>query len=218
MPDITDLPKHKVVTRQEWDQLRANLLQKEKELTKQRDSLAEEIRSLPWLKIEKNYVFQTKTGNKTLIELFENKSQLVVYHFMFSPGGKPCRSCSFWADNFNGPRYHLPQRDVTFKVISKAPLEEIEPYRKRMGWEFDWVSSFNTDFNSDFEVSTVEGEQPGLSVFYRDGDNVYLSYTSRKRGMEFLNPVYGILDLVPKGRDEKGLEWPMAWVKPHDEY
>jgi len=225
--------KHQVVSREEWEKLRAELLKKEKDLTKARDALTAEIRQLPWVKIDKEYVFHTTEGDKTLAELFEGKSQLFVYHFMLSPGWKAgCPSCSFWAENYRGLHYHLPHRDVSFKVISRATLDEIQAYRKRMGWEFDWVSSHDTDFNFDFGRSSnkvpsktfldephLEGvELPGLSVFYREGNDVYHSYFTTGRGLEPLNAVYAALDLVPKGRDEKGLPWPMAWVKRHDEY
>lgn len=211
---------HKVVSRTEWAELRAQLLKKEKDLTKQRDSLTREIRNLPWVKIEKEYIFHTENGKKSLADLFEGKSQLLVYHFMLGPGWKAgCPSCSFWADNFSGLRFHLPQRDVAFKVISRAPLADIEKYKKRMGWSFDWVSSAGSDFNLDFGVSKGEkDESPGISIFYRDGNDVFHTYFTTGRGLEVLNQTYGILDLVPKGRDEAGLEWPMQWVKRHDEY
>ena len=225
--------KHQVVSREKWDELRADLLKKEKELTRARDALTAEIRELPWVKVEKDYVFHTVDGDKTLPELFDGKSQLFVYHFMFGPGWEGgCPSCSFWADNFGGLRYHLPQRDVSFKMISRATLEEIQAYRKRMGWEMDWVSSSDSDFNFDFgstskKVPTKrfpgephrEGvELPGLSVFYRDGNDVYHTYFNTGRGLEPVNAVYNALDLAPKGRNEKEYPWPMAWVKRHDEY
>jgi predicted dithiol-disulfide oxidoreductase (DUF899 family) len=224
---------HKVVSREEWDKYRAELLKKEKELTKAHDKLAAERREMPWVKIEKNYVFHTTAGDKTLAELFDGKSQLFVYHFMFGPGWKGgCPLCSFWGDNFNGLRFHLPHRDVAFKVISHASLEEIQAYRKRLGWEFDWVSSADTDFNFDLGVSSRElpqkshsdephfdrTESPGISVFYREGNDVYHTYFTTMRGLESINAVYGALDLTPKGRDESGLSFPMAWVRRHDEY
>jgi predicted dithiol-disulfide oxidoreductase (DUF899 family) len=225
--------KHQVVSREEWETLRADLLKKEKELTRARDALTAEVRQLPWVKVDKEYVFHTTDGDKTLPELFDGKSQLFVYHFMFGPGWKAgCPSCSFWAENYGGLRYHLPQRDVSFKVISRATLDEIQAYRKRMGWEFDWVSSNDTEFNFDFGRSSNkvpaksfpdephrEGvELPGLSVFYREGNDVYHTYFTTRRGLEPLNAVYAALDLVPKGRDEKSLPWPSAWIKRHDEY
>ena len=227
--------KHKVVSREEWQGLRAELLKKEKELTRAHDALSAQVRELPWVKMDDKYVFHTVDGDKTLAELFEGKSQLFVYHFMFGPGWKKggCPSCSFWADNFAGFRFHLPHRDVTFKAISRASLEEIQAYRKRMGWEFDWVSSADTDFNFDVGTSSQlppakrypdeeyrEGvERPGLSAFYRDGNDVYHTYFTTNRGLEAINAVYGALDLVPKGRDEAEVKpYPMAWVRRHDEY
>lgn len=225
--------KHQVVSREKWNELRAELLKKEKELTRARDALTAEIRQLPWVKVDKEYIFHTKDGDKTLPELFDGKSQLFVYHFMFGPGWKGgCPSCSFWAENYRGLHYHLPHRDVSFKLISRATLEEIEAYRKRMGWEYDWVSSHDTDFNYDFQSSSKTPptkkfpdephremtELPGLSVFYREGNDVYHTYYNTARGLEPVNAVYAALDLVPKGRDEKGLPWPMAWVRRHDEY
>ena len=225
---------HEVVSRSEWESLRADLLKKEKALTKARDQLTAEIRSIPWVKMEKEYSFHTPTGTKTLADLFDGKSQLFVVHFMFVTCWKAgCPGCSFWADSYDGLRYHLPQRDVSFKVISRASLEDIEKYRKRMGWEFEWVSSMDTDFNYDIGVSLRkvpdvcfpdephrEGiERPGISIFYRDGNDVYQTYFNTARGLEIINPVYAVLDLVSKGRDEADLKpYPSAWVKRHDEY
>ena len=211
---------HKVVSKKEWDERRAELLKKEKQLTKERDALTAEIRDLPWVKIDKNYVFHTTAGDKTLVELFEGKTQLFVYHFMLGPCCKEaCDGCSFWADHFGGFRYHLPQRDVSFKVISRASLERIQRYRDRMGWEFDWVSSADSDFNFDFGLSLGEDrEYSGSSVFARNGDTVYHTYFTNGRGDEFLCPTYAILDLVPKGRDESSFSFPMDWVKLHDQY
>lgn len=214
------MPANKIVTEKEWRRLRNRLLKEEKALTRRRDALTARLRALPWVKIRKDYVFQTARGKKSLIELFEGKSQLLVYHFMLGPGWKEgCPSCSFWADHFSGLDYHLPRRDVAFKAISRAPLKDIEKYRKRMGWKFSWVSSSGSRFNLDFKVSSgKDHESPGISVFYREGEEVYRTYFTTGRGLEVLNSTYGILDLVPKGRDEAGLEWPMAWVRRHDEY
>ena len=224
---------HKVVSREEWNTARAEILKKEKELTHARDALTAEIRAMPWTKIEKQYYFDTPDGKKSLAELFQGHSQLFVIHLMFGPDWKAaCPSCSFWADSYNGLRHHLPHRDVSFKAISRAPLEKISEYKKRMGWEFDWVSAYDSDFNLDFSWSSNrtpaqrfpdepqrEGtESPGFSVYYRDGEDVYQTYYTTSRGLEILNPIYQALDLVPKGRDEKALAWPMAWVKRHDEY
>lgn len=215
---------HKIVSQEEWLEARNQLLKKEKELTRAHDALAKQIQQLPWVKMDQGYVFHTVNGDKTLAELFEGKSQLVVVHFMLAPGKEACSSCSFWADHYGGLRHHLPQRDVSFKVISRAPLDEIQKYRKRMGWEFDWVSSYGSDFNYDFNCSKRDppagfsGEEPGFSIFYRDGNDVYHTYSTTGRGIEPLNSTYAVLDYVPKGRDEKDLPWPMAWVKKHDEY
>jgi predicted dithiol-disulfide oxidoreductase (DUF899 family) len=228
----SDVP-HKVVSRDEWNSLRGELLKKEKELTRASDALAVERRSLPWVEIDKAYTFQTTSGPKSLADLFNGKSQLLVYHFMLGPGWKAgCPSCSFWADNFSGMKDHLPHRDVAFTAISRASSEEIETYKKRMGWEFDWVSSEGSDFNVDMGATVDkvpekrfpdhperEGiEQPGMSVFYRDGEKVYRTYHSTGRGLEAINAVYGALDLCPKGRDEGKLPWPMEWIRRHDEY
>lgn len=225
--------KNQVVSREKWEELRAGLLEKEKELTRARDALTAEVREFPWVKIEKPYLFHTTDGDKTLAELFDAKSQLFVYHFMFAPGWKGgCPYCSFWADNYGGMGYHLPQRDVSFKVISRASLEEIQNYRKRMGWGFDWVSSSDTDFNFDLGRSSNkvpakkfpdephrEGvELPGLSVFYREGNEVYHTYFTTARGLEPINTIYAALDLVPKGRNESEYPRPSAWIRRHDEY
>ena len=219
-------PIHKIVSREEWHSVREEILKKEKEFTRARDKLTAEIRDMPWTKIDKGYFFDTPHGKKSLSDLFEDKSQLFVVHLMFDPKwNEACQSCSFWADSYDGLRYHLPQRDVSFKVISHAPLEKILEYKKRLGWKFDWVSAYDGDFNLDFGWSsdgqtddTKLTEKPGFSVFYKEGGDVYQTYYSTWRGLEVLNPVYAALDLVPKGRDEKGLPWPMAWVKRHDEY
>jgi predicted dithiol-disulfide oxidoreductase (DUF899 family) len=210
----------KIVSREEWFELRADTLQKEKDLTRKRDAITAEIRQLPWIKIDKDYTFQTQDGPKKLLDLFEGKSQLVVYHMMFaSRNARPCPVCSFWADHFAGLGYHLPQRDTAFKVISRAPLDAITEWKTRLGWTFDWVSSDGSDFNFDLGVFHVDqGESPGLSVFSRDGNEVYQTYFTTGRGLEAINGTYGVLDLVPKGRDEAQLEWPAAWVKRHDEY
>jgi predicted dithiol-disulfide oxidoreductase (DUF899 family) len=210
---------NQIVDREEWAKVRIQLLKDEKKLTRERDALTARIREMPWVKM-KNYSFQTVRGTESLSRLFGNKSQLLVYHFMLGPGwGEGCPSCSFWADHYESFRYHLPQRDVAFKMISRAPLEEIETYRKRMGWQFDWVSSHGTDFNLELGVSEGDDdESPGFSIFTREGDEVYHTYFTTGRGLEALNTTYAVLDLVPKGRNEAGLEWPMAWVKRHDQY
>jgi len=232
------MKQNPVVSEEEWVITRKRLLAKEKEFTRLRDELSRERRELPWEKVDKQYVFDTSDGKQTLSELFEGRSQLVVYHFMFGPTWEQaCKSCSFWADNFNGIVVHLKHRDVTLLAVSRAPLEKIEAYRKRMGWGFKWGSSFQNDFNRDFHVSFTpeemkgpvdynytqqkfgSDEAPGISVFYRDpAGNVFHTYSCYSRGLDMLNGAYHYLDIVPKGRDEDGLPHTMAWLKRHDEY
>src|SRR5215471_10132679 len=230
----------KVVSPAEWLVARKELLKKEKEFTRLRDDISRMRRELPWEKVEKDYVFEGPTGKVALTELFSDKSQLVVYHFMFGPGWEQgCPSCSFLADNFDGMRVHLEQRDVAFTAISRATLPEIEVFKKRMGWKFPWVSSYGTDFNYDYKVSfakedmtpgkrpynfgTVDfpsEEGPGLSVFYKDSDGqIYHTYSTYGRGLDILLTTYNYLDLTPKGRDEEGMvPHAMAWVRHHDRY
>ena len=230
--------QHKVVSRDEWIAARKAHLAKEKALTKARDQLSAERRALPWVKVEKNYVFDTPSGKKTLGDLFGGRSQLIVYHFMLGPDwGKGCPSCSYLADHFDGAALHLPDRDVTLTAVSRAPLPEIEAYKKRMGWRFPWVSSYGSDFNFDFHVSfkPEEGdgkvyynyemgdlesdEMPGVSVFIKDASGaIFHTYSAYARGLDILVGAYNFLDLVPKGRDEAELPWSMAWVRRHDEY
>ena len=230
--------QHKVVCRDEWIAARKAHLAKEKALTKARDQLSAERRALPWVKVEKNYVFDTPSGKKTLGDLFGGRSQLIVYHFMLGPDwGKGCPSCSYLADHFDGAALHLPDRDVTLTAVSRAPLPEIEAYKKRMGWRFPWVSSYGSDFNFDFHVSfkPEEGdgkvyynyemgdlesdEMPGVSVFIKDASGaIFHTYSAYARGLDILVGAYNFLDLVPKGRDEAELPWSMAWVRRHDEY
>ena len=232
------MKQNPVVSAKEWVAARKELLAKEKEFTRLRDRLSRERRELPWEKVDKQYVFDTSDGKQTLSELFEGRSQLVVYHFMFGPTWEQaCKSCSFWADNFNGIVVHLAHRDVTMIAASRAPLEKIEAYRKRMDWGFRWVSSLRSDFNRDFHVSFTpeemkgpvdynytqqkfgSDEAPGISVFYRDpAGNVFHTYSCYSRGLDMLNGAYHYLDIVPKGRDEDGLPHTMAWLKRHDEY
>ena len=230
---------HKIVTREEWIEARKALLAHEKELTRGRDRLAEERRALPWVKVEKPYLFESAEGDKTLSDLFKGRPQLVVQHFMFAPEwSEGCKSCSFWADNFNGITVHLRHRDVTLIAVSRAPLAKLEAYRKRMGWSFKLVSSAGNDFNRDYYVShTPEelakkdgyynytrqppyaSEAPGISVFYRDDAGaVFHTYSCYARGLDMLNGAYHLLDLVPKGRDEAGLPSNSAWLRRHDEY
>jgi len=230
--------EHKVVTQKEWLSARKRLLVKEKKFYRERDRLNGQRRALPWVKVEKEYVFDSPEGKLTLAELFGGKSQLVTYHFMFGPGwGEGCPHCSFWADHFDSVNHHLGQRDTTLVVVSRAPLKEIQPFKKRMGWRFKWVSSHQNDFNFDFHVSftpeeirrgklfynydTVEmdiDEREGVSTFYKDNrGEVYHTYSSYARGIDLLNPTYNLLDLTAKGRDENP-EHPQDWVRYHDQY
>ena len=229
----------KIVSQDEWVAARKRLLSKEKEFTRLRDKLSAERRELPWVKVKKNYVFDGPKGKETLADLFDGRSQLIVYHFMFGPEWKEgCPSCSFLADHIDGAAVHLAQRDVTLLAVSRAPLSHIETFKKRMGWRFKWVSSCGNDFNSDHHVSfTKDGmakgkvyynydmhefpseEGPGASVFYKDGSgDIFHSYSSYARGLDMLVGAYNYLDLVPKGRDEAELPWTMAWVRHHDKY
>ena len=232
-PTITG---HKVVSRDELIAARKELLSKEKELTRLRDQLAAERRALPWVKIEKEYTFDAPEGQRTLAELFEGRRQLLVQHFMFGPGWEQgCPSCSFMADHTDGMNMHLAHRDVTLVAVSRAPLAEIERFRRRMDWQFKWVSSFGSDFNHDFHVSFTPEEQakgqvyynygmqpfeceelPGISVFYKDdAGNVFHTYSTYRRGVEVMMGTYNLLDLTPKGRDERDA---MEWVRHHDRY
>jgi len=214
-------------------------LAKEKEFTRLRDELNRERRLLPWEKVEKRYVFDGPKGKETLADLFENRSQLVVYHFMFTPEwNEGCPHCSFWADNFNDIIVHLNQRDVTMVAISRAPLAKLEAFKKRMGWSFKWLSSSDTDFNYDYQASFKPDEVKAKSAFYnyrqadvghvdREGTSVFYkaangdifhTYSAYARGIDMMNTAYHYLDLVPKGRDEDKLEFTQAWVRHHDKY
>ena len=227
-----------VVSQDQWLAARRQLLKKEKEFTKLRDELSRERRELPWEKVEKAYTFQGPKGKETLAELFDGRSQLIVYHFMLGPGWKEgCPSCSFLADHFNPSVVHLAQRDVTLLAISRASLPEVEVFKKRMGWGFKWVSSSGSDFNFDYRVSftkdqVAKGEKlynfqtqlpgeelPGASVFCKNGDGeIFHTYSTYSRGLDILIGAYNFLDLTPKGRDEEGLKHGMAWVRHHDRY
>ena len=229
---------HKIVSRDEWTRERKALLVREKELTRARDWLSAERRALPWVKVDKTYVFDTPDGRRSLAELFNGKSQLLVYHFMLGPGWEEgCPSCSYLADHFDGAVIHLAQRDVAFVAVSRAPLAEIEKFKQRMGWRFAWVSSFGSDFNFDYHVSfredelgkdgdynyerqeIVSDELPGASVFYKaDNGDVFHTYSAYARGLDVLIGTYNFLDLTPKGRNEEELPWSMAWVRHHDRY
>jgi predicted dithiol-disulfide oxidoreductase (DUF899 family) len=230
--------QHKVVSQNEWLTARKALLAKEKEFSHARDKLSEARRALPWVKVEKNYVFEGPNGRETLSDLFAGRSQLIVYHFMLGPGWvQGCPSCSFLADHFDGAATHLAHRDVALVVVSRAPLAEIEAYKKRMGWKFKWVSSYGNDFNHDFHVSFTKEELakgaeynystgkipseelPGLSAFIKNESGVVLhTYSAYARGLDTLIGAYNFLDMAPKGRDEGALPWTMAWVRRHYEY
>lgn len=231
--------QHAIVSQDEWLAARKALLAKEKEFTKARDALSAARHDLPWVKVEKDYVFDGTAGKETLADLFGGKSQLLVYHFMLGPGWvQGCPSCSFLADHFDGATVHLAQRDVAFVAVSSAPLAEIAAYKKRMGWKFKWVSSYGTDFNHDFRVSATKDElargeavynyakgnpeagdeRPGLSAFIKDDSAVFHTYSTYSRGLDIIVGTYNMLDLAPKGRDEDTLPWSMAWVRRHDEY
>ena len=226
------------VTSEQWLAARRELLRQEKELDRQRDRLSARRRELPWVKVEKSYVFDSPHGRVTLGDLFVGRSQLIVYHFMLAPGWEEgCRSCSFVSDHFDGALPHLRAKDVSLVVVSRAPLDEISAFKARMGWQFDWVSSHGSDFNYDYHVSFTEDESargkvdynfefqevpveemPGLSVFARDdAGNIYHTYSTYARGLDRLINTYNLLDLVPKGRNENP-ERTMEWVRFHDSY
>ena len=229
---------HAVVSQNEWLSARKALLAREKQFTDAREALSRQRRDLPWVKIDKPYVFDGPNGRETLADLFAGKSQLIVYHFMLAPGwGEGCKSCSYVADHFDGAIPHLAERDVTLLAISRAPLAEIEAYKKRMGWKFKWVSSSGNNFNYDFVVSFSKDEvgkegiynfsttkvygdeMPGISVFARNkAGEVFRTYSTYARGLDMVIGTYQLLDLAPKGRDEDGLPFTMSWVKRHDEY
>jgi predicted dithiol-disulfide oxidoreductase (DUF899 family) len=231
---------HTIVSHDEWIAARKAYLVEEKAFTRARDALARKRRELPWERVEKRYMFDGPNGKESLADLFGDKSQLIVYHFMLGPGWEAgCPSCSYLADHFDGAVVHLAQRDVSFVVISRAPLAQIEGFKKRMGWRFKWVSSFGSDFNADYQVSVSPDEQaggkvmynyeiidkfpseerPGASVFYKNAaGDVFHTYSTYGRGLDILIGTYNFLDLAPKGRDEDGLAWSMAWVRHHDRY
>ena len=230
---------HKVVSKEQWLAARREHLAKEKEFTRLRDQLSRARRELPWVKVEKEYLFDGPNGKEKLADLFEGRNQLVIYHFMYGPDWEEgCPSCSFWADNFNGIATHLNHRDITLLAVSRARYETLAAYKKRMGWDFKWVSSFETDFNYDYHVSFTPDEMksgevfynfhntkfpsdeaPGISVFYKNeqGD-VFHTYSCYARGLDILNGAYHFMDLVPKGRDEDDLPHTMAWLRRHDQY
>jgi predicted dithiol-disulfide oxidoreductase (DUF899 family) len=227
-----------IVSEAEWLVARKDLLTREKEFARQRDALSAARRKLPMVKIDKEYLFDGPNGKETLADLFDGRNQLIVYHFMLGPGWEEgCKSCSYLADHFDGANWHLPHRDVTLAVISRAPFAEIKPYQKRMGWRFKWLSSHGNDFNYDYHVSFTKEEEeknkiyynygigefmsdelPGLSVFYKDENgDIFHTYSTYARGLDMLVGAYNFLDLAPKGRDENP-DSTMDWVRRHDSY
>jgi len=230
------IPSPSVVSPEKWFAARRDFLREEKEFTRLRERLATHRRELPWVKVEKPYAFDSAGGRVSLADLFQDRSQLIVYHFMLAPGWEEgCRGCSFVSDHFDGALPHLHARDVSFAAVSSAPLTEINAFKARMGWSFPWVSSQGTSFNRDFGVSFSpeevgtsaynfgsteirDEEMPGLTVFARGADGaVYRTYSTYSRGLDPLINTYNLLDLVPKGRDEDP-EAPMSWVRHHDRY
>jgi predicted dithiol-disulfide oxidoreductase (DUF899 family) len=232
--------QHQIVSREQWNAAREQLLIKEKELTRLRDQVSARRRELPWVKVEKNYEFDGPNGRETLADLFDGRSQLVIRHFMLGPGWEEgCIGCSFSADHLDGALVHLEHHDVTVVVVSRAPFAEIEAFRRRMGWRFKWLSSFGSDFNYDFHVSftpeqlaagkveynygltdRVGEEMPGTSVFYKDPDGqIAHTYSAYARGNEAMAGTYSILDLTPIGRNETGPNHNLTdWVRLHDRY
>lgn len=229
----------KIVSREDWVSARRELLKSEKELTRLKDKVSAQRRELPWVEVEKSYRFETETGPQSLESLFAGRSQLIVYHFMFGPGwGEGCPSCSCIADGFDSLLAHLAARDVSLMAVSRAPLSELTPFKKRMGWRFDWVSSYASPFNRDFNVhfsaeevkegttyyNYTEKQYPsedahGISVFLKGDDGkVYHTYSSFARGLDGMLGVYNYLDIVPKGRDEAALSYGMEWMRHHDKY
>ena len=231
--------QHRLVSQAEWVEARKALLAKEKEFTKLRDDLSADRRALPWVKVDKTYTFEGPDGMESLADLFDGRSQLITYHFMFGPDWQEgCPSCSFLADNFDRAIIHLNQRDVSMVAISRSPYDRLKAYEGRMGWGFKWLSSLNSDFNQDYHVSFTQeqldsgktyynyregsfpvGEAPGLSVFFKDeAGDIFHTYSTYGRGLDPLISTYQYLDLAPKGRDEDDLPYPMAWVRRRDEY
>lgn len=231
--------KPTVVSKEEWLKSRKELLTKEKEFTKKRDQLGKLRRNLPWTIVDKKYEFDSIDGKKSLCDLFEGRSQLIIYHFMFDPKWtEGCKSCSFIADHYNPSIVHLNNRDVSMVTVSKAPLAKLQSFKNRMGWQFNWVSSEDSEFNYDFHVSFTEEEQangianynyteqgflvneaPGLSVFYKDEtNNIFHTYSCFSRGLDTYIGAYHLLDIVPNGRNETDLTYSMEWVRHNDKY
>lgn len=238
-PSMNTKINHSIVTPADWLAARKELLAEEKRLTRQMDALSAKRRALPWVRVEKDYLFESRQGRVSLAHLFAGRSQLVIQHFMLGPGwGEGCPSCSYMADHTDGMLPHLAARDVTMIAVSRAPLAEIEAFKNRMGWHFEWVSSQGSEFNRDFHVSFTEAEvasgkvdynytmqpfgsteAPGISVFHKAADgSVFHTYSVYGRGVEVMMGTYRILDLTPKGRNEDHLEHTMEWVRHHDRY
>jgi predicted dithiol-disulfide oxidoreductase (DUF899 family) len=242
------MPEHRTATREEWEAESAKLLEREKQLTRMGDELARQRRELPWVKVESEYTFQTADGPKTLAELFDGRSQLIVYHFMFGPDWEAgCPVCSTIGDTIDGALAHVEARDARMICISRAPIEKLLAYRQRLGWKFNWASSYENDYNWDLERSAtrevtsewvdqappfvttfasscgtdVAGyftERPGLSVYARSAEgDVYRTYSTTARGLEVVMAYYGILDRLPRGRDEDDPVF-QSWIRRHDEY
>ncbi|MEP3248385.1 MAG: DUF899 family protein [Sneathiella sp.] len=229
-----------VVTKEEWIAASRAQLAREKAFTREKDKLTEQRKQLPWLKIEKDYVFEAEAGEVSLEALFGNKSQLIVYHFMFGPDWEEgCVSCSYWADNFNGLQAHLAARDIAFVAISRAPVDRIMSFKKRMGWDFNWVSSHGNSFNEDFDVYFGPDHTGAEPVFYNFTDNtvypateahgtsvlakgedgsLYRTYSTFFRGLDITNAAYSYMDMTPKGRNEQPEGNPMSWLRHHDKY
>jgi len=222
---------HKIVSHDAWIAARKAHLAAEKAFTRSRDALSRQRRELPWEKVDKSYMFEGPNGTETLADLFGKHSQLIVYHFMLGPDwDEGCPSCSLLADHFDGAVVHLAQRDVSFVVVSRAPFDQIEKFKRRMGWRFKWVSSFGNDFNFDFHVSATpeekatgkadynyevtefpSDERPGASVFCKNAaGDIFHTYSCYGRGLDILIGAYNFLDLAPKGRDEASLKYGMA--------
>lgn len=232
-------PAHAIVARERWLHERLQLLDEEKALMRAQDALARRRRALPWVRVDTPYVFDTPDGPRALGDLFDGRSQLIVQHFMLGPGwAEGCSSCSYMADHVDGMTVHLAARDIAFVAVSRAPLAEIERFRRRMGWRFRWVSSFGNTFNGDWHVSFApeevrsgevvynytrqafpHTEAPGVSVFARDGDGaVFHTYSTYGRGVEVMMGAYPMMDLTPNGRGERDVPHKMEWVRHHDRY
>ena len=232
-------PATKVASKEEWLAARKQLLAKEKEFSRLRDELSRQRREMPWEKVEKRYVFEGPSGKESLADLFDGRSQLIAYHFMFGPGWKEgCPSCSFLADAFDAVTVHLAQRDTSFVAVSRATLQEIEAFKKRMGWQFKWVSSNENEFNYDYAVSFTKDqassgkplynygtipaygeEAPGASAFIKRDGEIFHTYSTYARGLDILLPMYNWIDMTAKGRDEENMKpHAMAWVRHHDRY